>query len=449
MLTTQIACGLYVSLTHSVHHVGCKVVGHDSALERRKRKDRRVLQDWARLCKRLSTAIEPGQLELTLIANTDEEDFAADLVKPLRTLPTLRACAVSLSKRHNTDIAQLADEACLRAMGYPESRITEPFNFRGLPDELQLEVLRNTGLKAPYHLWCDRRRPGTPKYCDYPLSNQCIYQADVVDKNGCVMCCTGDRAHSAANPTCNCWVLSMSPLQVDRKMRQMAKNVLYQENTWVLDLTDFVNHNGYFDGYWEDLLSQARHLQIHASTNDTLEAYDQTGYRWKAFMHQLQKMHVAPNLLTLSLVMLHPNHRWRPQRLSDPVTRSVWEGWEWRGHRLFAHRARSLFQDFHPKDVFVRILRRHHIAGLGSAEWQEKTRYESPVCDQQHFEEQEREMERVMMNNPDYDTRLRPKSKMIHEASGDLREVLEPGVNSWKPFSHEDSCAQCGWASGA
>lgn len=52
-------------------------------------------------------------------------------------------------------------------------------------------------------------------------------------------------------------------------MRQMAKNVLYQENTWVLDLIDFTKRDGYFDGSLTDLLSQARHLQIYASTNVT------------------------------------------------------------------------------------------------------------------------------------------------------------------------------------
>lgn len=103
--------------------------------------------------------------------------------------------------------------------------------------------------------------------------------------------------------------------------------------------------------------------------------------------------------------------------------------------------------DFHPKDVFVRLLRRHHIAGLGHVEWRVEMELASPVCDQQNFEGQERKIERTLMRDPEHDSRSRSKSKMIHEASSD--GVIADGdlvdlVNSWKPFSHQDSCTQCG-----
>lgn len=130
----------------------CKVIGHDTPLEPKQWRYKQVMEDWERFCQRLFVAIDSGKLNLTLIANTGDVDIAAALVEPMRSLPTLLSCSISLSKWRNPDIRSIADEACLRAMGYPESRIHDPFPFSRLPDEIHVEVLRHTSLRAPYHL---------------------------------------------------------------------------------------------------------------------------------------------------------------------------------------------------------------------------------------------------------------------------------------------------------
>lgn len=81
-------------------------------------------------------------------------------------------------------------------MGYPESRIRDPFPFRKLPNELQLEILRHKGLKAKSHLWFERHKPGSKDSEDYVVSPQCIYMVDIIERDGCVMCCTDKQQHS-------------------------------------------------------------------------------------------------------------------------------------------------------------------------------------------------------------------------------------------------------------
>lgn len=423
------------------------MLGHDGPLQAKERRCKQVIGDWKRLCQRLSVAIEPGKLNLTLIANTNDANVAAALVEPVRSLPTLRSCSISLSKWHNPDIRSVAEEACLHAMGYPESRLRDPFPLRKLPDEIQLQILRQTGLRAPYHLWYDRNKPGKARYCDGGISSQCIYKPDTIEKDGCVMCCTGDHAHSAANPNCSCWTLSMAPFRVDRKMRQMAQSILYQENTWVLDLQEFDPNTGHSSHHLDGLLRLARHLQIRVSTNDVGQPYYVPGQRWHELIQRLSKLHCDPSQLTMSLIMLHPHHE------RDRVDPHVFhDAAEWSGHRSFSLRAYSSFQfhKFQPKDLFVRILRRHHIYGVGNRFWDLSTRIESPTCNQQDFGAQEIQIERHILGDALYDAAARGKSKAIHEMADD-RPKKDPNVqdlreclNVWRPFSHVADCSQCG-----
>lgn len=338
-------------------------------------------------------------------------------------------------------------------MGFPETRIRDPFPFRELPEELQLQVLRHTGLKAPYHLWCDRVKPGLRAYRDWGTSPQCIYSPDVIEKDGCVMCCTGDNAHSAANPMCICWTLSVAPLQVDRKMRRMGQSILYQENTWVLDLREFMKMRENREGYFQDLMRLARHIQIRASTKDRYEPYHAPGQRFCEFALSLRELHYDPSQLTLSLIMLHPYHTYEEGRSSEPVARRIFgckDKWDsWNGHRLFAAFGRRGFRRVRPKDLFVRIVRRHHICGVGSPQWEELTYLESPTCDQRGFSAQERELEQYIMQDEEYDAYARGKSRAIHEPVDDLPKEegdLDFGLNAWEPFAHQQTaCAQCGW----
>lgn len=431
----------------------CKVLGHDGPLEAKQGRYKQVMGDWQRLCQRLSVTIEPGRLNLTLIANTEDIDVATALVEPMRSLPALRSCSISLSKWHNPEIRSVAEMTCLRAIGYPESRFRDPFPFRQLPDEIQLNILRHTGLKAPYHLWFDRVRPGHTSYCDKAISSQCIYKPDSIEKDGCIMCCTGDHAHSAANPTCSCWTLSLTPFRVDRKMRHMAQSILFQENTWILDLGEVeCIPEGHAFSCLDDLLRLARNLQLRVSTNDAGQPYYVPGQRWHDLIQRLTKLHFDPSQLTMSLIMLHPLHEGR-----EPVDSHVFhedsddDAAEWSGHRSFSSRAYQSFQfhKFRPKDLFVRILRRHHVYGIGDNTWQMTTHDESPTCDQRDFAAQETEIERHILGDALYDASARGKSKAIHEMADDrpknrTKWDSRKCVNVWKPFSLEADCSQCG-----
>ncbi|KAF3771373.1 hypothetical protein M406DRAFT_67681 [Cryphonectria parasitica EP155] len=295
-------------------------------------------------------------------------------------------------------------------MGYPKSRRSHSsslFSFRDLPDELQLMVLRHTGLRAPYHLWTERLDPAitTTEHPDRSISTQCVYNVGVTEKGGCVMCCTGAHAHSASNPACRCWTLSLAPLQVDRKMRRMAETILYQENTWVLDLRAFVdlrlnNSNDQFPPCYDGLLQLAKHLQIRVSTGDMDEDAYEPGNRWHT-------------LATLSLPMLHPRHSKFALGGANESASPYITSNGWLGHYTFAKRAQrcAVLVGFRPKDVFVRVLRRHHCIGAGSTWWDLQTKHESPVCDQRDFWPQERDIERMIMHNPVYDSKARGKAR--------------------------------------
>lgn len=443
-------------------HTDCKVIGHDAPLEQAQPRFKQILQDWTRFCQRLATSIEPGKLRLTMIVNTNDESVANSLLEPMRQLPALRQCAISLSKRYHPRLAAMAEEACLRIMGYPEPHIQDPFPFRKLPDELQLEVLRHTGLKAPFHMWCDRVKPGSIGYCDWGVPTQCIYQPDVVEDGGCVMCCTDALAHSSANPGCSCWTLSVAPLMVDRKMSEMAKHILYQENAWILNLTEFMKRSENINDYFGELLRHARHLQIHVSTNDEHDVYYEPGQRWHKLITRLKELHRDPSHLTFTLIMLHPEHDLEADPSYDPsqdsgsplvwerVPRSIQASHMWDGHRSFADRAGSVFMvcGFRPKDIFVRILGRHHFIGSGNPSWDDDTRYESPLCDQRDFRHQEREIERIMMNDPSYDAEKRGKAAAVHESVDDVPAKdgtrFGTAMNSWRPWAHEEKCVLCG-----
>lgn len=384
---------------------------------------------------------------------------------PLWSLPRLCGYSVSLSKYYDPDLQNLAEEACLKTMGYPESRIRDPFPLRKLPNELQLEILRHTSLKTPSHIWYEHHKPGSKYYADHSVSPQCIYMPDVLERDGCVMCCADKQQHSAANPTCSCWILSIAPLMVDHKMRKMGQAILYGENTWVLDLafcSQPCDHPQLLS-----LLKYARNLQIRVSTMDVGALswdYCAADERWCDFIEALECENLQPQQLSLSFIMLHPFH---DEFDRTSISATIQEGDEWRGHRSFVQCAQSIFfvSDWRPKDVFVRIIRRHHVWGDGPSWWRAITEEGSPLCDQRDFTLQEQEIERMIMNDDTYCSDTRGKSKAIHEPCGGLpgydSNPQNPGetqdmdwpdwdIDSWEPSSCECPyrCSLCGPSNG-
>lgn len=445
-------------------HPSCKVIGHDSALCSHTKDTGKILRDWTRLCQRLAAAIQPGILKLTLIANTRNVGVASALMEPLQSLPRLRGCSISLSKYYDADLQNLAEATCLTTMGYPESRIQDPFPFDKLPNEVQLEILRHTGLKAPSHLGFERHKPGSKDYTDHFVSPQCIYMPDILEEDGCVMCCTDKQQHSAANPACSCWNLSIATMMVNHKMRQMSQSILYGENTWVMDLAYYFQLCN--QPHLQSLLKYARNIQVRVSTKEVGVPYYEAGQRWCNFVRALKRDSLHPLQLTLTLTMLHPSHS--PDDATS-ISDTIFEGDEWMGHRIFTQRAKNIFlvSGWRPKNLFVRISRRHYTWSDGSRWWGEAIEGRLALCEQWNFRTQEREIERTIMNDDTYQSDARGKRRMIHEPISDLlcnlpdyepdpedhveaEDMIHCSVISptWDPLSGEWPCYLCGPSNG-
>lgn len=67
----------------------------------------------------------------------------------------------------------------------------------------------------------------------------------------------------------------------------------------------------------------------------------------------------------------------------------------------------------------MRIVRRHHIYGVGDVEWEEATKDEGPTCGQQDFGPQETEIERHMLGDALYDANTKRTGIAIHEMADD------------------------------
>lgn len=220
-------------------------------------------------------------------------------------------------------------------------------------------------------------------------------------------------------------------------------------------MRDFVRVADNREEYFKNLMKLARHIQVRASTNDAYEPYSAPGERWFRFAARINRLHYDPSQLTISPIMLHPHHTYETGRPSNPVAPKIFGPFDqmdsWSGHRSLATCVRKTFAlnpRLRPKDLYVRILRRHHVHGTGSIDWEDVAWWGSPTCDQRDFTAQERELERYTMSDEEYDADARGKHRAIHEPADDLPRDegdLENFLNSWEPFAKENAtCSQCG-----
>lgn len=241
---------------------------------------------------------------------------------------------------------------------------------------------------------------------------------------------------------------------VDHKMRQMGETILYGENTWVLDLTYCCQP--LYHPQVQTLLKYVRNLQIRVSTEDAGVPYYEAGQRWYRFIAAVKLHSLQRHQLSLSLIMLHPSN---DQHDTTPISTTIQEGDEWIEHRFFAESVNDSFliSDWRPKDIFVRILRRHHIWGDGPRWLEDITVGASPLCDQRNFTLQEQEIERLMMDDETYCSDAKGKSKAIHEPGCDLTDYeplpqgtvwLDWDISSWKSSSNGCPCSLCGPSNG-
>lgn len=208
----------------------CRIGGHDEPLGKRpgSRDDRSAWLDLRDLCAHLGRHLPPNQLKLAFVCEVKDHELATKFTDALRQLPILRSCTISLSRIYDPRLRKLAQQTQLRLTN-PAHDISKPFRFRDLPREIQLEVLRHSGLIAPFHVQFDLRTNQPAREVE------CIYKCDVTKfRSTPVMCCCKYGAHSSSSWICSHWHLPNALFLVDRRMARDAETIMYSDNYWVV-----------------------------------------------------------------------------------------------------------------------------------------------------------------------------------------------------------------------
>lgn len=183
----------------------CRIGGHDEPYGKRpgSRNDRYAWQNLRDVCAHLARFLPANRLKLAFVCEVRDYGLATKLMEALLQLPPLQTCTIALSLTPDPQLRALAQET--------QARLTNPsllarglsqhFRLRDLPREIQLEILRNSDLVAPFHL---RFSPEANQLSKSPA--RCIHKEPLQHLGSIpLMCCCSYNAHSSSAWTCNHW----------------------------------------------------------------------------------------------------------------------------------------------------------------------------------------------------------------------------------------------------
>ena len=194
--------------------------------------DRKMLDQWRRVCSYLAQSIQPGRLSLTLICDTEYEAAAKAVVEPLLTLPRLKKCTIRLGRQRNSALEDIARQACSQAMGH--STQTIPFRFFDLPRELRLRILEFTdlGVKHKDESICIVNGKRINKVSQRNQHRTCCWRCNDTRDNCC--CPT---VYAATSIDCVCRLVPLELFSVNRMMRIESEKVFFSMNCFEFDQT--------------------------------------------------------------------------------------------------------------------------------------------------------------------------------------------------------------------
>ncbi|KAK0732249.1 hypothetical protein B0H67DRAFT_566980 [Lasiosphaeris hirsuta] len=209
----------------------CRIGGHDEPLGKRpgSRNDRYARQHLRDVCMHLGRFAPAHQLNLTFVCEVVDHGLAAKLADALQQLPPLRSCTISFSRVPDPYLRTLAQDTRLRLTD-PTHRFSRHFRLRDLPREIQLHVLRHSGLIAPFHVSFDPRvnQPAAKRY-------ECVYGYEIGEFETIpVMCCCTHGTSASSAGACSHWRFPNALFLVDRQMETDARAIMYSENCWVV-----------------------------------------------------------------------------------------------------------------------------------------------------------------------------------------------------------------------
>ena len=109
--------------------------------------------EWAAACNLLATKITPYRLSLSFYCYIRTTESLRAIVDPLRTLPTLKHCAVRLyptfGQKTSTALDNVAKDVAL-GLTHVARTAQQPFPLMRLPKEIRYQILGMTDLVAPW-----------------------------------------------------------------------------------------------------------------------------------------------------------------------------------------------------------------------------------------------------------------------------------------------------------
>lgn len=186
-----------------------------------------MISEWTECCARLSSYIKPYQLELEVICGAYDMLTAERFLLPLLSWPILKNCSIRLGPFNDTPLQMLTERIVMQTTQYEQDTENTVFPFLDLPVEIQLHVLKYTGLVSPHPLTWESNHQFAPdccrdRYCDgRPLYEEASY------------CSSTHTAYSSVH---QCWRNPVSLFHVNRQLRQRAQYIFYSQNKFDITL---------------------------------------------------------------------------------------------------------------------------------------------------------------------------------------------------------------------
>ncbi|OAP54574.1 hypothetical protein AYL99_11022 [Fonsecaea erecta] len=218
-------------------------------------------QEWDRLVLTLATRLTPGRLRLSVVCDTLDHAAAQRVLLPLSSLPLLKSCAIRLGQRPDHSLRRLAQTTVHQAMGQDQPP-QGPFPWDRLPDELQLQILRHSGLLAPTVIeWEEGKGTPRPSCCQ-----QCTATLEA--------CCCPPLHAAFTSGQCTCWQWPRDHFLVSQGFRSQALQIFYRSNTfsvqtleahWTENIPPYLEHRSalvFLRSVPRDALPHIRSLRV-------------------------------------------------------------------------------------------------------------------------------------------------------------------------------------------
>lgn len=218
-------------------------VTHRRSLGCVSRTDRTTLACWRRICARLASNTQPRHLKLYLTAQPADNQTAHAILEPLREFPELKDIAINLGTHLGASEARsLARDAVLQLT---KAAYSGAFRFMDLPTELQVDILRHTGLIDERFLdWSPSERlisQASWRPCDSDGPSQ-----EHPSRSPDVFCL--EKNSGAFNAGCECYDSSLPFFRVSKAFAKVSRSVFYGYNEFRL-YPNSRRHTGRIAGY--------------------------------------------------------------------------------------------------------------------------------------------------------------------------------------------------------